>query len=570
MNAVIYARFSSDRQREESIEGQLRECREYAEANGITIVGEYIDRALSASKETEKRLDFLRMIKDSSKHLFDLVLVWKLDRFARNRYDSAHYKAILKKNGVKVVSVTERIADGADGVILEAVLEGMAEYYSLDLSEKIHRGQKENALKAQCNGGRIPFGYQLINHRLEKNPFTAPIVQEVFSRYANGDTVRSIVDDLNQRGIKSNMGYPFTYSSFGNLLKNRTYIGEFHYDGVIIPDGVPALVSKELFERAQIRREKNKHAPAMAKAKENYILTTKLFCGMCGKMMAGESGQHGGKTYRYYKCSGAKRKMGCTKKAVKKEWIENLVVQQNQDYLDYNAKKLEAAMAEDLTLGQRFKNAFPALLMPVIILGGIYSGVMTPTEAAAVAVIYAIPIGFLVYKGLTLKGCKDAFKDAGITAAVVMFMMFMVMILSRLYVLLDLPNKMVSIMSGMTDSKIVVLLLVNIFMVIIGMLMDDNSGTLLCGPILLPLVVAYGVSPIQFAAILGVNLGMGTITPPAAPLLYLGARTTKVPVKDMLKPSLKIILFAWIPTLILTTYIPQLSLFLPRLFGFNV
>ena len=122
----------------------------------------------------------------------------------------------------------------------------------------------------------------------------------------------------------------------------------------------------------------------------------------------------------------------------------------------------------------------------------------------------------------------------------------------------------------MTDSKIVILLLVNLFMVIIGMLMDDNSGTLLCGPILLPLVVAYGVSPIQFAAILGVNLGMGTITPPAAPLLYLGARTTKVPVKDMLIPSAKIIAFAWIPTLILTTYIPQLSLFLPRLFGYVV
>ena len=184
MNAVIYARFSSDRQREESIEGQLRECREYAEANGITIVGEYIDRALSASKETEKRLDFLRMIKDSSKHLFDLVLVWKLDRFARNRYDSAHYKAILKKNGVKVVSVTERIADGADGVILEAVLEGMAEYYSLDLSEKIHRGQKENALKCQNNGGHIPLGYQLNKEtkRLEINPTTAPIVQEVYRR----------------------------------------------------------------------------------------------------------------------------------------------------------------------------------------------------------------------------------------------------------------------------------------------------------------------------------------------------------------------------------------------------
>lgn len=242
----------------------------------------------------------------------------------------------------------------------------------------------------------------------------------------------------------------------------------------------------------------------------------------------------------------------------------------NHSYLEYNAKKLEAAMAENIPFGTRLKSAIPALLMPVIILGGIYSGVMTPTEAAAVAVIYAIPIGFFVYKGLTMKKCKEAFKDAGITAAVVMFMMFMVMILSRLYILLDLPNKMVNMMSGMTDSKIVILLLVNLFMVIIGMLMDDNSGTLLCGPILLPLVVAYGVSPIQFAAILGVNLGMGTITPPAAPLLYLGARTTKVPVKDMLIPSAKIIAFAWIPTLILTTYIPQLSLFLPRLFGYVV
>jgi len=242
----------------------------------------------------------------------------------------------------------------------------------------------------------------------------------------------------------------------------------------------------------------------------------------------------------------------------------------NKEYVEYSEKMLAESLADTSSFGQRFKTAFPALLMPVIILGGIYSGVMTPTEAASVAVIYSIPIGFFVYKGLNLKGCKDAFKDAGITAAVVMFMMFMVMILSRLYVLLDLPNKMVSFMMGLTDNKIVILLLVNIFMVIIGMLMDDNSGTLLCGPILLPLVLAYGVSPIQFAAILGVNLGMGTITPPAAPLLYLGARTTSVPVRSMLKPSLKIICFAWLPTLILTTYIPQLSLFLPRLFGYNV
>lgn len=243
----------------------------------------------------------------------------------------------------------------------------------------------------------------------------------------------------------------------------------------------------------------------------------------------------------------------------------------NKEYREYSEMRLKAAATEEVEpIGKRFGHALPALFMPVIILGGIYSGIMTPTEAAAVAVIYAIPIGFFVYKGLNMKGLKRCFRDAGITAAAVMFMMFMVMILSRLFVLLNLPNQMVDVLTGVSSNKNVVLLMVNIFMIVIGMLMDDNSGTLLCGPILLPVMIAIGVSPIQFAAILGVNLGMGTITPPAAPLLYLGARTCNVPVKSMLKPSIKIILFAWIPTLILTTYIPELSLFIPRLFGFVV
>lgn len=329
MNAVIYARFSSDRQREASIEGQLRECREYAARNDIVIVGEYIDRALSASKETDKRLDFLRMIRDSSKHIFDAVLVWKMDRFARNRYDSAHYKNALKKNGVKVVSATEHITDGPEGIILESMLEGMAEYYSAELSEKIHRGQTENALKGLNNGGSVPFGYQINaeKRKLEINPVTAPIVKEIFTRYAAGDTIQVIKDDLNQRGIKTNLGFPFRYSTFSTILKNRKYIGEYRYRDIVIPNGVPGIISVETFNRVQKRLAKNKLTPAAAKASEPYILTTKLFCGCCGKMMAGESCNNHGKTYRYYKCSGAKRKSGCTNKPVKKLWMENLVVQ---------------------------------------------------------------------------------------------------------------------------------------------------------------------------------------------------------------------------------------------------
>lgn len=155
MKGVIYARYSSDSQREESIEGQIRECQEYAEHSGITVVGAYIDRALSA--KTDDRPDFQCMIKDSAKRLFDVVIVWKLDRFSRNRYDSAYYKAILRKNGVKVISAKESIAEGPEGILLESMLEGYAEYYSAELSQKIHRGQHENALKGKTNGGGIPL-----------------------------------------------------------------------------------------------------------------------------------------------------------------------------------------------------------------------------------------------------------------------------------------------------------------------------------------------------------------------------------------------------------------------------
>ena len=327
MNAVIYARYSSDSQREESIEGQLRECREYAERNNMTIVGTYIDRALSA--KTADRPEFQHMIKDSAKELFEIVLVWKLDRFSRDRYDSAHYKHILKKNGVKVVSAKEHISEGPEGIILEAMLEGYAEFYSAELSEKIHRGQKENALKGKNNGGGVPLGY-LLDKKAQKlviDPTTAPLVVEVFEKYADGKSVRSIVEDFNARGLKTKRGQPFNINSFSSLLKNRKYIGEYRYQDVVIEGGVPAIVPEDLFNRVQERMEKNRHAPAMAKAKEDYLLTTKLFCGKCERMMVGESGKsHTGAMHYYYKCSGAKRLKDCDKKAVRKDWIERVVV----------------------------------------------------------------------------------------------------------------------------------------------------------------------------------------------------------------------------------------------------
>lgn len=213
------------------------------------------------------------------------------------------------------------------------------------------------------------------------------------------------------------------------------------------------------------------------------------------------------------------------------------------------------------------KSAIPALLMLVLILGTIYGGVLTCTEAAAISVIYAVLVGFFYYRKMDIKSFKGALVQAGRTAGVIMAMLFSVQILSRLYVSQNLPDMILGFLTSISTNKNVILLMINIFMIIIGMLMDDCSGTILVTPILLPIMQELGVSPIHFAAILGVNIGMGNVTPPTAPLLYLGGRIAEAEVKDMLKPTFQLIGFAWLPTLIITTYFPQFATLLPRLCG---
>ncbi|OED42879.1 C4-dicarboxylate ABC transporter permease [Chromatiales bacterium (ex Bugula neritina AB1)] len=210
-------------------------------------------------------------------------------------------------------------------------------------------------------------------------------------------------------------------------------------------------------------------------------------------------------------------------------------------------------------------SALPAIFMPLIILGGIYGGIMTPTEAAGVAVIYAIPVGFFFYKGLTLGTFFESLKESAITIGVVMAMIFMVLIASRFLIFEDIPGMAEDLIYSISDNPIAILLMINLVMLLIGMLMDDISGIILSASLLLPIAQGVGVDPIHFAAIVGVNLGMGNITPPTAPLLYLGAQVTQVSVRELIGPTLLFILFAWFPTLILTTFVPQVALFLPDL-----
>lgn len=329
------------------------------------------------------------MIKDSVKELFEIVLVWKLDRFSRDRYDSAHYKHILKKNGVKVISAKEHISEGPEGIILEAMLEGYAEFYSAELSEKIHRGQKENALKGKNNGGGVPLGY-LLDKKAQKlviDPVTAPLVVEIFEKYADGKSVRSIVEDFNTRRLKTKKGQPFNINSFSSLLKNRKYIGEYRYQDVVIEGGVPAIVPEDLFNRVQERMEKNRHTPAMAKAKEDYLLTTKLFCGKCERMMVGESGKsHTGAMHYYYKCNGAKRLKDCDKKAVRKDWIERVVVHLTMQRV-MDEEKINRLIDAILVMQEQEDTTTPALRSQLAetessignILKAIEQGIFTPS-----------------------------------------------------------------------------------------------------------------------------------------------------------------------------------------------
>lgn len=336
MNVVIYARYSSHNQTEQSIEGQLQECYNFAKRNNYNIIGEYIDRATSGT--SDNREQFQQMIEDSSKKQFQGVLVYQLDRFARNRYDSTHYKHKLKQNGVRVFSAKENISEDASGILMESVLEGMAEYYSVELSQKVKRGMKINATKCYYNGGSVPLGLKLetvetingpMGKKVYKKQFVideekAIIVQKIFEMYANGFTMAEIIRYLNERKIKTSRGNEFNKNSLRKMLLNKKYIGIYSYDNKETKGGIPSIINEELFYKVGEKMQKNKEAPQRAKAKIQYLLTTKLFCGTCKSMMVGYSGtSHTGKLHGYYGCKGTKENK-CNRKGVPKEYIEDL------------------------------------------------------------------------------------------------------------------------------------------------------------------------------------------------------------------------------------------------------
>ena len=354
--AVVYARFSSDNQRDESIDAQLRAINEYADKNNIKIVNQFIDRAKSAT--SDKRPEFQNMIKfcEADTTGISMVIVHKLDRFSRDKYDSAMYKQKLKVKGIRVVSVLENLDNSPESLILESVIEGMAQYYSANLAREVAKGQRENGLRAMHNGGDAPLGYDVTNDkRYAINKEEAQAVKIIFDMYVNGYSYSNIIDKLNDLGYKTKRGNKFGKNSLYGILSNEKYTGVYVFNKtqrkgvngkrnghkqkseeeiIKVEGGMPQIIGKDIFIQAQEMMQKRKKAPGSHKAITLYLLTGIIKCGECGHAMQGNKRKDKyGNDYISYRCGCRKQKRDCKNKEIKREYLEEFVLTELEEHV---------------------------------------------------------------------------------------------------------------------------------------------------------------------------------------------------------------------------------------------
>ena len=330
--AVAYARYSSAGQRDVSIEQQLQDIRAFARREGFTLVHEYADHARSGFKNVNARTAFQSMMAAADSGNFDTVICWKVDRFGRNREESALFKGRLRRFGVKVLYAMEPIPEGSAGVLLEGMLEATAEWYSRQLSENVTRGMLDNARRCLYNGQPV-LGYMRgQDGRYAIQPEEAAVVRNIFSLYCSGLSAAAIARQLNDQGVKSSRGFPFTPQGVLRIVGNERYIGVYVWGSVRIQDGMPPIIERSVFEEAQ--RMKKKTARHVEQGVVDYLLTGKAFCGHCGAAMVGDSGTSGnGNRIYYYSCIDRKHRKSCSKKSIRKDRLEDAVISFVLDYV---------------------------------------------------------------------------------------------------------------------------------------------------------------------------------------------------------------------------------------------
>ena len=323
--AVIYARFSSSSQTEQSIEGQLRVCKDYAKRNNLLIIDEYIDRAKTGTNDM--RPSFQKMMKDCVKKEWEYVLVYKLDRFSRDKYDSAVHKHTLKQNGIKVISATENIPDSPEAIIYESILEGFAQYYSAELSQKVHRGLNESYLKGNWTGGNQLYGYKAVDMKNVVVEEEAFIIREIYKLFTCGKTGPEIVDFLNKTSLRYRNGKKFTVKQVYKILINPKYNGKTFHNGILYDKIYPAIIDDKTWELAQKIHKTNSVKHVENKTKYQFVLSGKIFCGHChSKLIGGNSTSKSKKKHSYYACrSRIKEHATCPNKSIRKDELEKIV-----------------------------------------------------------------------------------------------------------------------------------------------------------------------------------------------------------------------------------------------------
>ncbi|MCM1488692.1 MAG: recombinase family protein [Firmicutes bacterium] len=385
-DCVIYARYSSHSQRDVSIEQQVEECEAFAKYSGLRVVKIYADRHLSGT--TDQRPQFQQMLKDAERSKWSIVLTWKVDRFARNRYDSATYKYRLKRYGVKVIYAKESIPDGPEGILLEAILEGSAEYYSANLAQNVKRGLRFNADSCIANGGRMPYGYRRgADGKFEIVDSEAVIVRELFSRVAGGEKLSHIVSDFERRCVPTKYGGKWRTCTLRSMLMNEIYAGVYHFGEVKTEGGVPAIVDAAIWEEVKAHMDSVKGTRVRS---ESYLFSGKIRCGVCGEPMVGRTA-HGrsGAAYSYYCCRGHRQKK-CLKKDVKKDLLEGAVVSRVLEIL--NDDEVVGWIADSVVETQKHEieknRTAPAALKAELadvnksingVMAAIEAGIITPT-----------------------------------------------------------------------------------------------------------------------------------------------------------------------------------------------
>ena len=345
--AVAYARYSSAGQRDVSIEQQLADIRSFAKREGYTLVHEYADHARSGFKNASARTAFQSMLSAAEKGTFDTVLAWKVDRFGRNREDSAIYKGKLRRFGVRVLYAMEPIPEGSAGVLLEGMLEATAEWYSRQLSENVTRGMTDNAHRCLYNGTKIIGYLRGADGRYALDPDQAAVVRYIFELYTSGYSAARICRLLNDQCLKTSRGCSWQPESLLRVISNERYTGVYIWGDIRVPGGMPAIVDQSTFEEAQ--RMKRKTARHVEQGAVDYLLTGKAFCGHCGSAMIGDSGtSKDGTRHYYYTCQARKARKGCRKKSLQKDYLESRVVDFVLDFVLSDAqieKTAEAIMA---------------------------------------------------------------------------------------------------------------------------------------------------------------------------------------------------------------------------------